>query len=347
MGQPVQGDSADAKIPGVKGNCEVQGGAGVEGFGLSIGVLGHGVPIPGFIAVKGDGGGIPGPGGFGIPTFGVIGTTASATGIGVQGVNQSGGLAGDFEGNVRVAGTVSVTGGIGVGTVSPDRPLTVQAQRVGQELISFKDPSGATKWHVNQNLGGSNPGLNFVETGVADGRLFLQAGGKVGIGTTNPTAQLTVDGSVKVTGDVSVDGDLLLANRDLAEQFEVNSTAHYQPGMLMVLGENGALEPCRAAYDKRAIGVISGAGTLRPAITLGSAKSESPTAPIALVGTAFCLVDADLGAVEPGDLLTSSSTLGHAMNAKDSAKGFGAIVGKALASLREGRGLVPILITRQ
>jgi len=96
---------------------------------------------------------------------------------------------------------VTSNGNVGIGTPSPDRPLTVQAQGLDQELISFKDPGGATKWHINQDLGGSNPGLNFVETGVADGRLFLQAGGNVGIGTTGPSARLTVETSAPDSGD--------------------------------------------------------------------------------------------------------------------------------------------------
>jgi hypothetical protein len=96
---------------------------------------------------------------------------------------------------------VASSGNVGIGTPSPDRPLTVQAQGLSQELISFKDPGGATKCHINQDLGGSNPGLNFVETGVADGRLFLQPGGNVGIGTTGPTARLTVETSGPDSGD--------------------------------------------------------------------------------------------------------------------------------------------------
>jgi hypothetical protein len=74
----------------------------------------------------------------------------------------------------------------------------------------------------------------------------------------------------------------------------------------MIIGKDGKLEPCSSAYDKRAIGVISGAGTTRPAITLGSLPSDHTAVDIALVGTTFCLVDADLGAIEAGDLLTSS-----------------------------------------
>ncbi|HET9920047.1 MAG TPA: hypothetical protein VFQ30_09430, partial [Ktedonobacteraceae bacterium] len=75
----------------------------------------------------------------------------------------------------------------------PTRPLGIRAERTGEELISFENPAGQTKWHFNQNLGGNNPGFNIVETGVADGRLFLQAGGNVGIGTTAPSAKLNID----------------------------------------------------------------------------------------------------------------------------------------------------------
>jgi hypothetical protein len=115
----------------------------------------------------------------------------------------------------------------------------------------------------------------------------------------------------------------------------------------MVIGENGALVPCTLAYDKRAIGVISGAGSLKPAITLGHSETSIPSAVIALIGTVFCRVDADKAPIEVGDLLTSSNTPGHAMKATDPAKSFGAIVGKALSPLYEGQGLVPILIALQ
>ena len=47
---------------------------------------------------------------------------------------------------------------------------------------------------LNQDLGGSNPGLNFVETGVADGRLFLQAGGNVGTEGSRPRRRLKTRG---------------------------------------------------------------------------------------------------------------------------------------------------------
>src|SRR5436190_14685405 len=101
-------------------------------------------------------------------------------------------------------------GSVGIGTSNPSKPLGIRAIRSGEELLGFEDPTGATKWHINQNLGGNNPGLNFVETGVADGRLFIKAGGNVGIGTVTPQARLEVAGDLKVTGgNIFVDGHLI------------------------------------------------------------------------------------------------------------------------------------------
>ena len=48
-----------------------------------------------------------------------------------------------------------------------------------------------------------------------------------------------------------------------------------------------------------------------------------------LVGKVFCKVD---GAIDVGDLLTTSQTPGHAMKATDPQRAFGAVIGKALKS---------------
>jgi hypothetical protein len=46
-------------------------------------------------------------------------------------------------------------------------------------------------------------------------------------------------------------------------------------------------------------------------------------------------------------MLTTSDTVGHAMKACDPVRAFGAVIGKALANLTDGRGLIPILISLQ
>jgi hypothetical protein len=150
-------------------------------------------------------------------------------------------------------------------------------------------------------------------------------------------------GNVHVSADLSVDGDVLLANRDISERFRASMMDH-QPGILMVATDDGTLTACTQAYDKRVIGIIAGAGTRRPAITLGADRESSSDVPIALVGTAFCWADAGFGAIETGDLLTTSSTPGHAMKAADAERRSGCTIGKTLAPLATGKGLIPIVI---
>lgn len=164
---------------------------------------------------------------------------------------------------------------------------------------------------------------------------------------------VVVSGAVSVAGAMTVKGtitasDVLLPNADCAEDFDVTALA--EPGDVMVLdpdGAPGALRPCAAAYDHKVAGVISGAGAYRPALVLDHRGASEGRKPIALVGKVCCKVDASYGAVAVGDLLVTSPTLGHAMKASDRERCVGAILGKALAPLAEGRGLVAVLVALQ
>jgi hypothetical protein len=120
-----------------------------------------------------------------------------------------------------------------------------------------------------------------------------------------------------------------------------------EPGSVMVLGAASALHPSQQAYDKRVAGVISGAGDYKPGIVLDTQPSPGNRQPLALMGKVYCKVDAQFGAVEIGDLLTTSPTAGHAMRVDDPFKAFGAVIGKALRPLAAGRGLIPILVSLQ
>jgi hypothetical protein len=161
------------------------------------------------------------------------------------------------------------------------------------------------------------------------------------IGQLNHIGNATHNGNVQVTGDVQLTGG------DCAEDFDIACADRAEPGTIMVLGDGGMLRPSEMAYDKRVVGVISGAGNYKPGIVLDKHGPQANRKPIALVGKVYCKVDAQYGAVATGDLLTTSPTPGHAMKASDQLNAFGAVIGKALRPLAAGQGLILILVALQ
>jgi hypothetical protein len=153
-------------------------------------------------------------------------------------------------------------------------------------------------------------------------------------------------GDVTVTGNITAQ-DVVLANSDCAEDFDVANLLDFEPGTVVVIDQNGALRQSNSAYDRKVAGVISGAGDFKPGIVLGKKASTSKRKPLALVGKVYCNVDADYFPIEVGDLLTTSDTPGHAMKAIEPLRAFGAVIGKALSRLDEGQGLLPILVSLQ
>ena len=85
---------------------------------------------------------------------------------------------------------------VGIGTSTPDRPLTVQAAPGSVELLSLRDNTGAPSWHWNLAGGG----LNLAQSGVADNRIYVSAAGNVGLGTAVPSALLDVNGTARLRG---------------------------------------------------------------------------------------------------------------------------------------------------
>jgi len=148
-------------------------------------------------------------------------------------------------------------------------------------------------------------------------------------------------------GDVEVTGDIKLLGADCAEDFDVADPAAAEPGTVMVLDDTGGVRVSDRDYDSRVAGVMSGAGTYRPAVILDRRGSTSGRLPLAIMGKVYCKVDATRAPVAVGDLLTTSSTPGHAMKAEDPGRAFGAVIGKAMQACSGTRGLIPILVALQ
>jgi hypothetical protein len=290
---------------------------------------------------------------------GVVGVS-KGEGSGVWGIGQQGeGVHGETNAHTFAAGVTGIavnTDGIGPGVLG--RSNGGGPGVLGQ---ASKD-AGVVGFHGDPRLQETTVGSEGAKAGVFGASDF--GPGLVGYASRNSSAAVLAFGGlrasamtypfageffgkVQVNGDLQVQGDIFLPGADCAEQFDFVDAKSIEAGDVVVIDQHGALQQSQIAYDKKVAGVVSGAGAFRPGIILDKQYSGGDRLPVALIGKVFCKADAQYGPIEVGDLLTTSSTPGHAMKAGDPMKAFGTVIGKALASLSTGRGLVPILVCLQ
>jgi len=153
---------------------------------------------------------------------------------------------------------------------------------------------------------------------------------------------------VKVNGELQCNV-LQINGADFSEKFAVSGTT--EPGSVVCIdaANPGALTLSSKAYDHTVAGIISGANGVRTGMIMGQAGSvASGDHAVAMSGRVYCKVDATSAAVEPGDLLTTSDTPGHAMKVSDHSMAPGAVIGKAMTPLAKGeKGLVLVLVSLQ
>lgn len=306
--------------PGTK--LEVQGNVGTAIYGRSTAVSGVGVygESSQFNGVRGlahnaaHGGvvGVHDGGGiavYGTGATGVQGDSSTATGFGGYFRNLAGGIALGVEGRTQLYGQDTL-------------------QIIGyQPFLTMYDSSSG---YASNRIQSVNGDLNFFTQNF--------------LGGANPNAYAKLFNS----GNFSVKSLTIRGGADLAEPFEISAKDIVKGSVLVIDDEQpGKLKLSTRAYDTRVAGIVSGANGVNPGISLHQEGVLDNGENVALSGRVYVQADASLGAIKPGDLLTTSSTPGHAMKVGNHTKSQGAILGKAMSALKEGKGMVLVLVTLQ
>jgi len=104
----------------------------------------------------------------------------------------------------------------------------------------------------------------------------------------------------------------------------------------------------RRAYSTRVAGIYSTKpGVLATTHSIDESDALAEEIPLAIVGIVPCKVMAQNGPIAPGDLLVTAPIPGYAMKGTNRIRMLGAVVGKALEPLREGKGVIQVLVTLQ
>lgn len=252
--------------------------------------------------------------------IGVNGVTFSPSGVGVLGNHPIV----DGGGGGGVLGLTNATNGFAYAIRGDALGTTGSAVAVFGSSFS---PAGTTAYFVNRAFG------DIIRGAVSQGY--------------NPDiAKFRVDG----TGRVFADGGFQPSGADFAESIAVSGErSKYAAGDLLAIDPTADrhLKLAQQSYSTLVAGIYS----TKPGMLGTTHRVDEPAAndevPLAVVGIVPCKVTTENGSIQAGDLLVSSSTPGHAMKGTDRSKMLGAVVGKALEPLPEGKGVIQVLVTLQ
>lgn len=323
-GNAVRGDAEGPGSVGVYGGSEQSAGVagrsasgnGVEGFATAAdksGVYGETTSNYGGNGVYGQATTTTGY------ANGVLGKTNAPNGAGGRFYNDGGG----------VAIWASANGG------GADRAaLRVNNAKAGDGMAAYlTNNSGFANAHLQ------NSGNGEVLVLQSNGGRFIRA----------VDASWDAKFRLEADGNAYADGSWNGGGADFAEMLP--AVQGLEPGDVLVIGPAGQLTRSTAPYQASVAGVYS----TKPGF-VGGQPVEGKVAgaiPLAILGVVPVKVSAENGPIRPGDLLTASSTPGHAMKASPlTVNGVtfypsGVIIGKALQGLDEGSGVIQVLVTLQ
>jgi hypothetical protein len=209
-------------------------------------------------------------------------------------------------------------------------------------------------WNADQSatIGGWNVGISNPSTGklsldsttdhdglaqVTMGTLTLAASGAGAIKFADNSVQSTAWNGTTLGGDYAEAVDVL------------GDRAKYEPGDVIVIdaATPGRFAKSDKAYSRLVAGVYSTKPGLVGRRTTADRPNKDAEVPMAMMGIVPTKVSTENGPIEPGDLLVSSSTPGFAMKGTDDRRLTGAVIGKALAPLSSGSGVLEVLVSLQ
>ena len=232
----------------------------------------------------------------------------------------------DFNERLKVA----QGGNVGIGTDSPSQQLEVNGNYALVDGGGAYNGNGPIDAYIGGNGGGSDVQIGSMNSAIT----------AVGFWNTAYSAYMHI-----YCSSITIEG-----GSDLAEPFNISQAEQpVSEGEVVVIDEAnpGQLKLTDQPYDTRVAGVISGANGIHPGIQMQQQGLLEGGKNVALTGRVYVQADTSNGPIKPGDLLTTSSTPGRAMRVSDHGRAQGAILGKAMTTLKNGRGMVLVLVTLQ
>lgn len=263
--------------------------------------------------------------------YGVYGRANGAGNVGIHGyAADPNGYAATFDGRVAFNGRVALNGIGSRFTVNEE--LTIHASAYNSAVLMEMRNSSAIS------------AIRMHAEGVSGG------GGQIWVANHAGATRIALNVGQNGVGRVITDELQIRGGSDLAEYFEAAEDVEaISPGSIVVLDSDhlGKVKTCDQAYDRRVIGIVSGANGIRSGMMMGQEDSEATgNTPVAIAGRVYVHSDATNGAIQPGDMLCPSPTAGAAMKVLDWDKARGSIIGKALTS-PDANGFVLVLVNLQ
>ncbi len=140
----------------------------------------------------------------------------------------------------------------------------------------------------------------------------------------------------EVHGSIRAKSVVVHTTGGVAQLFRATSVL--TPGDVVRVNDTGErVVRVRKLADPRILGVV----TDQPGVLLGG-ELRTGLVMVAVTGVVVARVDASKHPIKVGDLLIASGTSGHAETGENAVQG--TVLGKAMAPLAKGAGMIPVLL---